>query len=676
VRLVLLRSIAVLAAGAGVLIAVLYVASTVDARSPEVVAFALTQPLPDDADTALITTSLEVTFNEPVRVDAGAEPLTIEPEVAGTYSWSGSTLTFTPSQPLALQTEYVATVGTGIRDLAGNRIGSPVRAFAFETAGRPEVVETVPTDGADTVAVDGPITIRFSTLMDTASVERALRITPNLPHELAWSGETVDVVPSGPLEPGTEYTLSLAKTAADVAGVTIGGEVVIRFHTVAGGFEPTALVPADGIDGVAPATAVALVFERPIDPESVSDVTLTIEPAVAGSLEVVTARGETLAGPDDTAGTVLRFQPSGRLPLNTTFEVSLEPGLRAVDGAVLAQPIRWSFTTGAPSATLSNQVTFISDLGGVANVWAMNPDGSGLRQVSTELAPVLDYAVSPDGSRLVVADGRRLVSSRADGSGRSVLTAEEHVEFDPAFAPNGERLVFARADAETGEGLGLWLATHPDSAATQLDLEPDDSASEGGTSADLTATWLRAPRFSPDGRALAFVAEGGALGVVELATGDLALADAAAVGTPHWIADSSAVLVTRGASPVEPPADASAHVAPLRPAPDPTSAVVRVDRSGAVAEESNLRGAAVAVATDGRVACIDDEGVLWLGSVDGSGRMVRATTDAVRIRDAAFGPGASGMVIELDGGRIEVLDTATGERRALGPNGTAPRWLP
>src|SRR3712207_7077781 len=66
-----------------------------------------------------------------------------------------------------------------------------------------------------------------------------------------------------------------------------------------------------------------------------------------------------------------------------------------------------------PRSTLFPYTTlFRSDQGGVANVWATNPDGSGEHQVSTELTPVLDYAVAPDGSRLVVADGSRLVAIR------------------------------------------------------------------------------------------------------------------------------------------------------------------------------------------------------------------------------------------------------------------------
>ena len=91
-RLVIFRSLVVLSVGAIVLVGVLFVASTVDARSPEVLRFGLTQALPDEPDTALITTSVEVDFNEPVQVVEGTTALTLVPGVEGTVSWSGSTM--------------------------------------------------------------------------------------------------------------------------------------------------------------------------------------------------------------------------------------------------------------------------------------------------------------------------------------------------------------------------------------------------------------------------------------------------------------------------------------------------------------------------------------------------------------------------------------------------------
>ena len=688
-RLVIFRSLAVLVAGAAVLIAVLYVASTVDARSPVVLGFDLTQPLPDDPETALITTSLEVEFNEPVQVDAGTVPLTLEPDVEGTVSWSGSTLTFTPRDRLELETAYVATVGTGIRDLAGNRIGTPPPAFTFTTAGRPSVARTDPEDGATDVPVDAPLRITFSTLMDTGSVERELTIEPAIDHELRWGGELLEIIPSASLDPGREYSIHIGEAAADVAGVALAERVSIAFRTVAAGIAPVAVLPADGIDGIAPTAPIAVVFDRPIDPDSVDADLMTITPEVAGSLDIVSVAGIPVDDGDPSAGTILRFTPSGPLPLNTTFEVTLAPGLRAIDGGLMAEPHTWTFTTGAPAATLSNQITFISDRGGVANVWAMNPDGSGQHEVSTELTAVLDYAISPDGSRIVVADGRRLIAMRADGSGRSVLTDEAHLEFDPAYAPDGQRLAFGRADAETEAGLGLWLVSVDGGEPTQVELPPEvgaDPTTEPSPSGAEGEALLRAPRFAPDGQALAFVDLDGRVGILELPSERLTTVEAVAAARPAWLPDSSAILVTHRRPVGMALVSRDGLVHPMDPRAGDFLAVGLMRRSGTTLVETDLGAgtALVAVDRDGRIAHLDADGRLYLSDgPDDRGEAVPATDDE-RILGADFATGEDALVIvvaprgdaEAVSGRLELLDLETGERTVLAPEGSRPYWLP
>ena len=689
-RLVIFRSLVVLTVGAAVLVGVLYVASTVDARSPEVLSFELTQSLPDDSDTALITTSLEVAFNEPVQVDAGTAPVTFEPDVEGTVSWSGSTMIFTPRDPLELETAYVVTVGSGIRDEAGNRIGTPPPSFTFETAGRPAVLASQPEDGAEDVSVEEPLLVTFSTLMDTGSVEAALTVEPSFAYELRWSGPVLELVPSEALEPGAEYVVRIGGEAADIAGVVLDEPVAVRFRTVLAGLDPVALVPADAIDGVTPTAPIAVLFDRPIDPDSVSADLLTLEPDVAGTLDVVTATGEVVDDADDPeagAGTILRFAPSGPLPLNTTFEVSIAPEVRAVDGSQLAETVTWTFTTGAPAGTLSNQITFISDQGGVPNVWAMNPDGSGEHQVSSELAPVLDYAVAPDGSRLVVADGRRLVGMRADGSDRRVLTDDRHLEFDPAFAPNGQRLAFGRADAETGEGLGLWLVAADGGDATAVELPPELGASPTPSPSDDEGgrALLRAPRFSPDGQALAFVDAEGWVGVLELPSERLTRVAAHAAAAPAWLPDSSAVLVTHRSSPVDrvriPP---GGPAEPLVARADGAVVVSLLNRSGTALRDTAIgRGSAVvAIDRDGAIAYVDGDGRLHLTErATEAGEPVAGTEDDA-VLAGAFAPGEATLVVIVaarsgaDGGSVELLALPDGERTVLAANGTSPRWLP
>ena len=686
-RAVVLRSLVVVALGAVILSGVLYIASTVDGRAPRVVEIRLTQPFPDEPSRALITTSLEIEFTEPVDPGSATDAVTIDPAVDGSTSWSGSTMIFTPVDPLELATSYTVEVTAGIQDLAGNVMTDLPPPFAFETAGSPEVVETEPVDGTDGVALDAPISITFSTLMDTASVEAALRLQPAFAHELRWSGRLLEIVPAASLEPEREYEVTIGDGAFDVSGVAIEAPTTVSFTTVAPGLETTLLLPADGTDGIAPATPIAVVFDRGIDPGSVSDERLTIQPEVAGSLELVDANGDEPADPSE--GRVLRFVPSGPLPANTTFDVVLQPGIASLDGGGITQPISWSFTTGAPLIRLSNVVAFLSDRGGVSNLWVMNLDGTAPRQLSAELTPVLDYAIAPDGSSFVVGDGHRLVMVAADGGDRRVLTAEGNLEFDPTYAPNGQRIAFARRDAETGAGLGLWERLIDGSDSAPVNVAPDPAAppspSPPGT-ADARPAWMRAPRYAPDGSAIAFIDPTGWVGIVELEDGSVTRARYEAEGPPAWLPDGSAVLVSGrpAATDIDPPRP-EAPIGPMEPGDVLGTSVL--DRSGSGLEEGGFgSGASVlAVAPDGRIAYVRDDRALHLTDDPDQIGPVPVALIGEAVGAAAFAPGEGALIVIIlprtdpdraGGGRIERISLDGGGREILSNDGRRPRWLP
>ena len=678
-RAVLLRSLAVIGVGGILLAGVLYVATTFDARPPSVLEMRLTAPVTEDERVALITTSIEVAFSEPVTPESAEAALRIDPAVAGAVSWSGSTMRFTPADPLELETEYAVTIGEGVRDLAGNRMTDLPQPFEFATAGRPQLVGSVPEDGADQVPLDAPIALTFSTLMDTASVEEQLLLSPSFPHELRWSGELLEIVPAEPLDPGRSYEVAIGAGAADAAGVTLDEPVELAFRTVAPGLAAETLVPADGVDGIAPASPIAVIFDRPIDPASVSGGMLTISPDVAGTLEVVAL----LSDPPDEggAGSLLRFTPSGPLPPNTTFDVELAAGPTATTGDTMAEPVRWSFTTGPPTGAVSNGIAFITDRAGIANVWFMNADGTGQRQVTAELQPVLDYAVAPDGSSLVISDGQRLVYQQADGTDRRVLTADEHLEFDPTFSPDGQHVAFARADAETGAGLGLWEWEVGGGDAEVIDLPevigaspvPSPSASDLGLA-------LRAPRYAPDGQALAFVDVAGSVGILELPAERLTLVDFAAAAAPIWMPDSTGMLLTGGGTAEDEPD--LVFVAPVAPlASGEADSVHRLSRSGISVVELRfgVGSEAFAVGSDGRILYADGAGRLRIADSPNEAPVGTALTEQP-VAAASFAPGEPAAVVAFadDGevGSVEVLDLDDGATTPLAPRGGDPRWLP
>ena len=90
----------------------------------------------DMADNVTIITDVSVTFSEQMdasTVDNTTFTVADGGPVTGTVSYSGTTATFTPDDPLELSTTYTATVSTGVTDKAGNALAQDY-TWTFTTA--------------------------------------------------------------------------------------------------------------------------------------------------------------------------------------------------------------------------------------------------------------------------------------------------------------------------------------------------------------------------------------------------------------------------------------------------------------------------------------------------------------------------------------------------------------
>jgi hypothetical protein len=682
-----IRSLAALAVGLVVLGGILYVASTVDGRAPSVERIELTHHLSADDKVALTTTSVEVVFSESVDRASAEASFSIEPVIEGAFSWSGNTLTFTPALRLPLETDFLVTVAADVRDPAGNEMDQSGQ-LAFVTVGNPTVVASQPAPGADDVPLASPIVLEFSTLMDTASVEEALTITPAVETKATWNGERLTLAPVERLVEGTRYTLSLSEDARDSAGTPLEAPYSLSFSAVRSGLAATTQSPADETEGISVSSQIALVFDRDLDPDSLDPDRFTIAPDVSGSLDIVTLPGA--AGMRQAGLRLLRFQPSGPLESNTTYQITLEPGLTGTDGSALAAPITWRFTTGSPLPTLSNQVVFLSDRSGVANLWTMNPDGTGRQQLSAELSAVSAYAVAPDGRSFVVGDGAILVRQQADGSGRQQLTPDGVLEVDATYSPNGAEIAFARVDPDSGAGLGLWTRPWAGGDARRLELPHElDAATPTPQTSAAPAPVLRAPRYSPDGAALAFVDMSGRVGVVELPHDRLTTAPFAAVGPPVWLPDAAGVLFAGSPAGALEPSPAGQPLPPLDPGALELSSfelgalrIARLDRGAAAVDLLDQAPGASRpdAGPDGRYLFIVAQegalqagGTLWLAN--SAGGPVRQLGNG-GVTSATFGPGSRDVAAARLGDGIWLVNAISGRSKQVSPEGWLPRWLP
>lgn len=96
----------------------------------------------DGAAGVPIATQVTVTFSRPVDEPSIRAALSVHPETQGLVSAAGRRAAFTPRGGFRADTEYTLTLGTGLRDRAGQSLRQPV-AIRFRTRGQRLVVRTV-----------------------------------------------------------------------------------------------------------------------------------------------------------------------------------------------------------------------------------------------------------------------------------------------------------------------------------------------------------------------------------------------------------------------------------------------------------------------------------------------------------------------------------------------------
>jgi len=268
-----------------------------------------------------------------------------------------------------------------------------------------------------------------------------------------------------------------------------------------------ALSPAPAAAGVSVRSGIHIRFDQTLS-TATQPIGLTFNPPVSGTVR--------------TVGDSLVFVPATALQPNTTYAVTLQPGLESDQGRRLQAAVTWQFQTGQLQVLYS-----ALDANGHEQLFTapVNLDQLATGKVSsapTQLTDgpngIWDFAVAPDGSRMLFSslemDGSSDLWSIAPGEQEPALFLDcpRAVCSGVNWSPDNRFLAFSRRNAsEFSSGVmsppRLWLVDLQTSKAVPLF---DDDQRLGFE-----------PRWSADQAWLAYLSPDlGGVGAYNLATKD------------------------------------------------------------------------------------------------------------------------------------------------------------
>ncbi len=154
--------------------------------------------------------------------------------------------------------------------------------------------------------------------------------------------------------------------------------------------------------------------------------------------------------------------PEGSEPTLPALETTPAPAAETTPEpqavADTPQPTETTTFTPSPSPTPTplgggpSQIAFASKRTGAMQIWVINADGKGLRQLTNIRDGACQPAWSPDGLRLAfvspcngkreIYEGSAIYLVDADGNNVTPLTASPEGDFDPTWSPDGKKIAF------------------------------------------------------------------------------------------------------------------------------------------------------------------------------------------------------------------------------------------
>jgi fibronectin type 3 domain-containing protein len=217
-------------------------------------------------------------------------------------------------------------------------------------SGPPTVTQRTPADGATGVVATVRPTATFSRDMDastltaaTVTLERAsdgAAVSSTVTYDAAL--RTVTLRPAAALAFNTAYRARISTGAKASDGTALASAVTWTFTTGSPPPPPTvtAVSPASGATGQARTVQPTATFSKDMDAATITGSSFRLERPDGSSVAATVSY--------DAATRVAKLAPSTSLAYATAYTARLTTAVTAADGAALAAPVAWSFTTADP----------------------------------------------------------------------------------------------------------------------------------------------------------------------------------------------------------------------------------------------------------------------------------------------------------------------------------------
>ncbi len=441
------------------------------------------------ASNIAVNTPIVITFS------AAVNPLTVNSssiqvaaggtQVEGTYTVSGSTVTFTPATPLPGSSSIRTYVNysTYVQDLAGNNASTASATFttaATLDTSAPTVLSVAPANGQTGIGQNGQIVITFSKSMNPSTLTSATIAL--LAQDVTQSFSTSISADNSTL---TLYNLNLPASTVltlSISGATdISGNVLANFtsqFTTAAAFDTShaAVIsqrPGNGATAVpTSASPVVLFLNKPLSSSSIN----------GGSFQV-TQNGQLVAGTIALVGNgqTIEFTPSSAFTNGALVQVFLDSNAVDLSGNTVTA-YKGSFTIAGTAASTAPAISTESPMSGATAV----PLNAGIDIAYTQ--PIKASTVNTTNVTFNGPSGAVSITPTLDSTGTVV-----HIAPPAALKPSSSYCYYAYnlqgTNGLAAANLGACFTTGTASqttAPTVVTVSPQDQLSNVPVNANIS----------------------------------------------------------------------------------------------------------------------------------------------------------------------------------------------